>query len=175
MTKTILKTPDLNLRLFTKEDAEFVAISCSDIKIYKTTLAIPRPYTTKHALDWISMHEENFLNDKYYEFAIEIAQTGELIGCIGLSNLSAHDSGELGYWIVPKHWGKGYATQAAKEVLRFAFDEKGYNRVFASFFAINPASGKVMEKIGMKYEGTRRMHIKKDGVYHDLVLFGIIK
>ena len=63
---------------------------------------------------------------------------------------------EMGYWVGRKYWKQGIATEAAKAMLEFGFKKLGLHSVIARYFDINPASGRVMEKCGMKYEGTLR-------------------
>jgi RimJ/RimL family protein N-acetyltransferase len=60
----------------------------------------------------------------------------------------------LGYWIAKPYWGRGYATEAVRRVAKFAFDELGTNQLTASWILDNPASGRVLEKIGFKPNGT---------------------
>jgi ribosomal-protein-alanine N-acetyltransferase len=67
------------------------------------------------------------------------------------------------YWIGVPYWGKGYATEAAREAVRYAFEDLGLHRLYAAHFGSNPASGKVMRKIRMSYEGTLRGHHKMWG------------
>ncbi len=86
----------------------------------------------------------------------------------------AHHRGELGYWVGVPYWGRGIATEAAGEVLRFAFDVLGLNRVYATHVPRNPASGRVMEKLGMQREGYLRSHAFAGGHYEDLILYAII-
>ncbi|GAE34749.1 GNAT family N-acetyltransferase [Halalkalibacter akibai] len=81
----------------------------------------------------------------------------------------------MAYWVGKKYWGNGYATEAAKAVLEFAFYEKNYNKVFARCFLSNTASGRVIEKSGIKKEGILRQHVKKDNEFIDLVYYGILK
>jgi len=164
----------LILRPFELSDAQRVSELCNNYNIYKNTLTLPFPYTIESALTWIPTHEENFTNDKLYEFAITDKVTGELYGAIGLSNNQAHKNGEIAYWIGEEYWGNGYATEAVKAVIDFAFTEKSYHRVWGRFFATNPASGKVMEKAGMMKEGVQIGHVIKDGEFIDLALYGII-
>ncbi len=97
-----------------------------------------------------------------------------MYGAIGLSNNAADQNGELAYWIGEPYWGSGYGTEAAKAMIAFAFAEKGYHRVYARFFKSNPASGKIMEKCGMTYEGTLAQHVLKEGNFEDMVHYGII-
>ena len=86
-----------------------------------------------------------------------------------------HSHAELGYWIGVPYWGKGYATEAAKAVVRYGFEQIKLNRIFAHHFKPNPASGKVLRKIGMKYEGCMRQHVRKWDEFVDLELYAILR
>ncbi|UUI05623.1 GNAT family N-acetyltransferase [Oceanobacillus jeddahense] len=154
-------------------DVPEVTSLCNNYNIYKNTLYLP--YSEEDAFNWIKNHLKNFNEDKNFEFAITDKVTGKLYGAIALSNEPKFNNGELAYWIGEDYWGKGYGTEAAKAVLQFAFKEKGYHKVFARYFHTNPASGRIMEKIGMQQEGILKEHIKKNGEYLDLICFGILK
>jgi len=83
---------------------------------------------------------------------------------------------EIGYSLGSKFWGQGITTEAATAVLDFLFCEVGFNRVTASHNEGNIASGKVLKKIGMSYEGTcREAALNKDGTLEDLILYAILK
>ncbi|WP_374966774.1 GNAT family N-acetyltransferase [Lysinibacillus sp. RS5] len=172
--KLMITTERLVLRLFQTSDAETVATLCNNYNIYKSTLYLPFPYSLDDALSWIEFHYDNFIEDFSYEFAVTDKETGDLFGTIGLSNKKDFNQGELAYWIGEPYWGKGYATEAAQAIVQFAFEEKKLHKVFARYFSSNPASGKVMEKIGMKQEGILKDHVIKDGKYEDIVYYGII-
>ncbi|WP_409305034.1 GNAT family N-acetyltransferase [Peribacillus sp. SCS-155] len=171
--KTIT-TNRLVLRLFQKSDAAAVTRLCNNYNIYKHTLYLPYPYSMEDALSWIKRHLDHFKSDKLYEFAITNKETGELYGAIALSNNQNFNNGEIAYWIGEEFWGHGYATEAAQAILQFAFIEKQYHKVFARYFSSNPASGKVLEKIGMKQEGILIDHVRKENRYINLVYYGII-
>jgi [ribosomal protein S5]-alanine N-acetyltransferase len=81
----------------------------------------------------------------------------------------------MGFWIGSDWWGQGYATEAARSVLRFAFEGLGLNRVYAHHMVRNPASGRVMKKIGMKQEGVLRQRVRKWGVFEDVVILAILR
>jgi len=125
-------------------------------------------------LSWIENHLDNFNSNKSYEFAITDKETGQLYGAIALSNNQHFNNGEIAYWIGEKFWGNGYATEASKAILEFAFTEKKYHKVFARHFASNPASGRVIEKLGMVKEGILIDHVMKEERYEDLVFYGIL-
>lgn len=170
----IIETERLTLRPFRLEDAEDVTKLCDNYNIYKTTLHIPYPYTLESAKEWILSHEQNRKEDTLYQFAITDKNSGELYGSISLSNRKIHKNGEIAYWLGEEFWGRGFVTEASKAIIQFAFKEKNFHRVFAYYLKINPASGRVMEKCGMTYEGTQKDHIYKDGTFLDLYCYGIV-
>ncbi|MGG0822808.1 GNAT family N-acetyltransferase [Paenibacillus turicensis] len=171
--KTI-ETLRLLLRPFLASDAPIVSELCNNYNIYRSTLSLPYPYHESDATAWIERQEGNFSNDIMYQFAITDKETQELYGAIGISNNQGYEHGELAYWIGEKYWGKGIATEAAKAMIQFAFNDKQYHKVYATHFASNPASGKVMLKAGMVHEGTLYQHVKKENKFEDLVYYGII-
>lgn len=172
--KTIT-TKRLVLRMFQKSDAAAVTELCNNYNIYKNTLYLPYPYSIECALSWIEHHLEHFNANKSYEFAITDKETGKLYGAIGLSNNQRFHNGEIAYWIGEEFWGNGYATEAAKAILDFAFNQKQYHKVYARHFNSNPASGRVIQKIGMIKEGVLIDHVMKENRYEDLVYYGIIR
>lgn len=171
--KTIT-TNRLLLRQFQNSDAEAVALLCNNYSIYKNTLYLPYPYTIEDALKWIEPHHENYTANKSYEFAITDKDSGEVYGAIALTNNKRFNNGEMAYWIGEEFWGNGFATEAAQAILQFAFDEKQYHKVFARYFKSNPASGRVMQKLGMKQEGILIEHVIKENRYEDLICYGKI-
>jgi len=172
--KREITTERLVLRLFQPSDAEAVTALCDNYNIYKNTLYLPYPYRLNDALTWIDKHYDNFMEDRLYEFAVTDKGTGEIFGAIALSNNKAFNHGEIAYWIGEPYWGNGYATEAAKSILQFAFDDKKLHKVFARCFPSNLASASVIEKIGMRKEGTLNDHVIKDGKYVDLIYYGMI-
>jgi ribosomal-protein-alanine N-acetyltransferase len=99
-----------------------------------------------------------------------------LIGCAGLRDIDPeHVQAELGFWIGREWWGKGYASEAAAEVLRFGFEDLGLNRIYAHHMARNPAAGRVLLHIGMQREGLLRERVRKWGVYEDVVLYAMLR
>lgn len=169
-----LHTSRLILRPFVLDDAHDVARHCNHPDVAKSTLSLPYPYPLESALSWISLHEGWFRDQIRFEYAITLKDSGILVGAVGLGNNKVWKNGEIGYWVGVEHWNQGYATEAVKAVILWAFHEMGYHRVYARHFVSNPASGKVMIKSGMTYEGTQKDHILKNGVYEDVALYGII-
>jgi [ribosomal protein S5]-alanine N-acetyltransferase len=104
-----------------------------------------------------------------------IEASSTFIGGVGLRLELDHHRAEIGYWIGVPYWGNGYATEAARALLHYGFDQLKLNRIYASHFSNNPASGRIMAKLGMKPEGCLRGHLLKWGEYLDLVIYGMTK
>lgn len=170
-----LQTPRLTLRPFQLKDAAVVSRLAGDRDIASTTILIPHPYTVKDAQDWLSNHQLAFDSGQSLDLAICLRDSGELAGAIGLVFQPKHDRAEVGYWVGKPFWGRGYATEAAAAITGYAFESLRYNRVSAYHFTRNPASGRVLVKVGMRHEGTWRAHMKKWGVYEDCEVYGILR
>lgn len=168
----IFRTERLLLRPFTLDDAAEVARLCNDRAVTDGTLSLPYPYPIAAARGWIAAQAENLDLERSIELAVTDGQTGALYGCV---SLALHgQNAELGYWIGQAYWDRGYATESAARMLQWAFAEKGLHRVYARHFASNPASGRVMQKLGMACEGVMREHIFKNNAYQDVVFYGIL-
>lgn len=122
--------------------------------------------------------DENKYNDKdYYRWTIVKKEGNKILGCI---YLNIHDkkakTAGIDYWIREDEWGCGYVTEAAKRILEFAFDTLNLNRIESCGAKDNPGTWKVMEHIGLKYEGVR-----ESGAFYyyggltDLVMYGITR
>jgi [ribosomal protein S5]-alanine N-acetyltransferase len=175
LTAPQLKTERLLLRVFTAADAPRVRDLAGDREIASTTIRVPHPYQEGMAEAWIAMHPRLLAEGVSLSLAIVLDQSGELIGSIGLEINAENARAELGYWIGKEYWGQGYCTEAARAVVRFAFQELGLRRIVAHHFARNPASGRVMEKLGMRQEGHLRRHVKKWGEFEDEVVYGLLR
>lgn len=170
-----LETPRLILRPFTLDDAPEVKRLAGDRDIAAVTQNIPHPCEDGMAQKWIKTHPKTFNKGTGVTFAIVLRENNLLCGAIGLSFDKANNNAEIGYWIGKPYWGKGYCTEAAKALLQYGFETIGLHRIHSGHFSHNPASGRVMQKIGMKYEGCRRQYVLKWGNYVDLELYGILK
>lgn len=171
MQPPTLRTARLTLRPFVPEDAPAVQTLASAREIAAGTLSIPHPYPDGAAAQWIATHQADFDENRHHHFAID---DGAIAGTMGLM-LKGDRIAELGYWIGVPFWNRGYASEAAAEVVRYGFEDCGLHRIYAAYFVGNPGSGKVMQKIGMQYEGTLRQHILKWDEYLDVVFYGILR
>lgn len=170
-----LASPRLLLRPFVPGDAADVRRLAGDRAVAATTLHVPHPYEPGMAEAWIATHQPGFARGEIAIFAITDRASGVLIGSIGLTIDGTQQRAELGYWIGTPFWGRGYCTEAARAVLAYAFGPLGLGRVHACHMGSNPASGRVMEKLGMTREGRRREHIRKWDRIEDAVDYGILR
>ena len=173
--KPTLSTPRLSLRAFGQPDAPAIARLADDIQIYRNTLKIPYPYTEADARLWLSIQKEQARTGTGAVFAITRKDNGLMMGACGMELFSDHKRGELGYWLGRDFWGQGYATEAATAVVGWGFSALSLNRISAARFADNPASGRVLEKIGMQEEGMLRRHAFRDKEFRDMVMYGLLR
>lgn len=152
-----LETERLILRQFKIED--YVEMynnwACEDaVTKFLTWQTHTNQDVTKSVLvDWIPKYE----NKDFYNWAIELKEENRLIGNISVVSLREETlSAILGYCMGSKWWGKEIMPEAGKAVLKYLFEEVGFNRIAANHDKNNPKSGRVMQKIGMTYEGTLR-------------------
>ena len=167
----ILETERLILRPPELADAPAVQRLAGAREVALNTLMIPHPYPEGAAEEWLTKQRTG----DQINFAITLRETGELAGVMGLIVNREHNRAEIGYWIGVPYWGRGYATEAGRAVVGHAFEGLGLNRVHAEVFARNPASARVLQKIGMRHEGTQRAHIVKWGEAMDVEAYGMLR
>ena len=169
-------TERLVLRPLTAADAPDVARLAGRREIADTTISIPHPLSEEQARDWIAARTGRQNAGKETAFAVTLKDTGRLIGTVGLREINReHSHAELGLWIGVDWWGQGYATEAARAVIGSGFEQLKLNRVYAHHMVRNPASGRVLERIGMKPEGLLRQCVRKWGVFEDVVIRAILR
>lgn len=169
-----LETQRLILRPFQLEDEGEVYRICKEKEIAAFTSTIPHPYPRAQAEHWIKQQPDNWRQGKSIVLALVIKRTKRIIGSIGLTICETDQNAELGYVVEKESWGNGYCSEAAAELLRFGFDRLGLHRIHAHHVTANPASGRVLEKVGMREEGLLRGHVRKWGVFHDVKVWGIL-
>lgn len=123
------------------------------------------------AKDWASHYEE----ENYYQWAIVLKEIDEAIGSIAVIHIDeAADKTAIGYCIGSRWWSRGIMTEAFSAVIKFLFEEVGVNRIEAMHDIDNPASGKVMQKCGLLYEGTLRKYAVNNQGIVDTAMYGIL-
>jgi ribosomal-protein-alanine N-acetyltransferase len=153
-----LATERLVLRPFALTDAAVVEALAGDAEVARTS-NVPHPYPAGGARDWITAEHEAAAQGLRSSFAIVRRVDGQLVGCMMLGVTPEHRRAALGYWIGRPYWGQGYATEAGVRMVAYAFEERDLHRVMAHAIRYNRASTRVLEKLGMVYEGTLRQHL----------------
>ncbi len=161
MKQPCIKTDRLILRRFCEADANDVQKLAGKREVSDSTLNIPYPYIDGMAEEWISKHVENWNNRATIAYAITDKKSDELIGTVSLTKITGNVA-ELGYWIGLPFWGLGYCTEAANALVEFAFKNIGITKIIAEHLSSNPGSGRVMQKIGMKYIGNKIISDRND-------------
>lgn len=170
-----LTTGRLTLRPFVAADAFDVERLAGMREIADTTLNIPHPYPHGAAAEWIRAHEPAWKEGSSATFAIVDNASGRLAGAISLMIKPEHRRAELGYWIAIGCWNRGYATEAGHRLIDFAFGVLGLHRIEARHFVRNPASGRVMQKLGMQPEGIERDWAMKWDRFETLAVYSILE
>lgn len=157
-----LETARLILKPPAEDDAKAIAAVANDERVARMTL-VPHPYTPADALVWVERARALWEMLGFGGFAVFTKNDGRFIGATGLRPTDLPDEASTGFWFSPAVWGKGYATEALLEVLRFGFEGRGLVRIEARHLAINPASGRVMEKAGMGHPRPIDLPDREDG------------
>lgn len=169
-----LDTPRLRLRPFEPADAPVVRTLAGAREVAAGTLTVPHPYPEGAAEVWIAHVRDGWTAGSEAVFAVTRRDDGTLVGATGLALVPQHAAAELGYWVGVPHWGHGYATEAARAVCAFGFAALGLHRIQARHFARNPASGRVMRKLGMRHEGVLREAVRKWDRFEDLAVYAVL-
>ena len=128
---------------------------------------------TKHFIDIILA---KYKCGDYHDWAITLKENKKMIGTCGFTRIDEQNgTAEIGYVLNPAYWGMGIGTEAAKRVIRFAFEELNMNRVEARFLFGTEASLRVMNKIGMKFEGYIRESLLVKGKYRTVGVSSILR
>ncbi len=172
-----IETNRLLLRKFCESDLESIyenwAKDPENVR-YLTWQAHKTIEDTRSVLDfWLFAYD----NENTYNWCIVLKGTNQVIGNINVVEAwDKKETCEIGYVLSKKHWGKGLMPEAAKAVINFLIFKVGFNRVQAKYDIENPSSMRVMEKVGMKYEGTLREYCKANsGNWCDAAIYSILK
>ena len=172
-----IETKRLLLRPFLETDAQAMYdnwASSPDNLLHVTWDAHESPEVTQQSIArWV----ENYQNMDFYKWAICLKEKPDsVIGDISVVDMDeAVNACEVGYILSKDYWGQGLMTEALKAVLNNLLQDAGFNRVTARFVTANPASGRVMAKAGMSYEGTFRQAVFYKGQVKDFSVYGILK
>lgn len=172
-----IETGRLLLRRFRADDADPMFrgwTSDGEVARYLTWLPHSDISVTRKLLaEWV----EQYARKDCYRWCIVWKENAEPIGCIDVVRLTKElETAEIGYCMAKEYWGRGIMTEALSAVENYLFEGVGLNRIQACHHTRNPASGAVMRKCGMQFEGVRRQSAKTNaGEYCDIACYSILR
>ena len=143
----VLETERLLLRTPTLADVKAIARLANDRRIAMNTRRLPHPYSQDDAIDFVRRTASE-RNDTVFLIESDLVP----IGVVGVDWRQA-EAPEVGYWLGVEHWGKGFATEAARAVIDFTFEEFDIEQLIAGARVTNPASRNILEKCGFQWSG----------------------
>jgi RimJ/RimL family protein N-acetyltransferase len=186
----ILVGENVKLRPLYKTDAKRIPKLLTQEVSYYLKPIIPIPYKIKDAVRFIEQSHRSFKSRKGFIFGIDIRESDDynklststssssllFVGIISLENFDkTNRNAEVGYWIGKEYWDMGIATESLTLLINYAFNVLDMHKVYASVFAENIASIRVLEKCSLTKEGELYEHRYKNGKFHNILLYGMIK
>ena len=171
-----IETDRLLLRKFKLSDAEEMYKNWANDDNVTRYITWPTHKDIEETRRVVEGYVNDSARDNYYHWCIVLKETNEAVGSIGAFRL--YDDlklFEIGYCIGKKFWNKGITTEAMKALIKFFFEEAGVNRIEARHDVKNPASGRVMIKSGLKFEGILRQAGKTNNGINDMEVYAILK
>lgn len=174
----LLETERLILRAFQKTDVNNIFTTYCEDEVTKY-YDLESMQSESEAIEILEIFKSRFENGVGVRWAITLKKTGEYIGDCGYNPWSTTNrKAEIGYALIPKYWGNGYAIEAIKAILHYGFMELGIvklNRIIAMIDPRNTKSIQLVEKIGFQYEGTLRENVLEKGVLVDTSVYAILR
>ena len=165
----ILETDRLILRPPCRADVIAMAGWLGDYEVSKNLARVPHPYGEDDAEGFVALREVQ--DDTNFSFTIQRRADNIFLGGIGLHWEA--EGWEFGYWLGRAFWGRGYASEAVRRLVLFAFETLDADHVWAGWFHDNPASGHVLAKLGARHNGSQLRDCRARGMKvlcHDMLL-----
>ncbi len=170
-----LETERLTLRGMRVSDAEDMFAYAQYEPVTRYLTWTPHP-NVKHTKEYLTYVSQRYRTGDFFDWAIVSREDGHMIGTCGFTAFDfPSDSAEIGYVLNPVYHGRGLATEAVREVIRFGFEELKLHRIEAKFMKENTRSLKLMERVGMQFEGYAREALKIKGEYRTIGRCGILR
>ncbi len=171
-----IETERLVLRRFARDDASSLFNNwANDMAVCRYMRWAPHK-NKEESRDILDGWLEAYSRKSFYQWAITLNDSKEPIGAIALTVVNENDlCGDVGYCIGKKYWGQGIVAEALNAVLNFAFTSVGFNRIEAYHSTNNPASGRVMQKAGMTFEGMAKQKYRSIMGFEDSNMYSIIR
>lgn len=170
-----LQTPRLLLRKLTMGDAADIYAYSKDPQVARYVLWSPHA-SISESRAYLRYTLRQYRNGEPAPYGITLRQTGRVIGTIGFAFVNyEHSAAEIGYSLARDEWNHGYMSEALSAMIRYGFEHYRLYRIEAMHDVRNAASGRVMEKCGMRYEGTLRGKLYSKAEHIDVCLYSIIR
>ncbi len=163
-----LSTPRLTLRrMRTSDDVDMFDYAARP-EVTRYLLWSPHP-DLAYTREYLKYIATRYAAGTFYDWALVLKESGRMIGTCGFTAIDAqNESAEIGYVLSPRVWGQGIAVEAVRAVLAFGFERLLLQRIEARFIRGNEASLRVMQKVGMTFEGYHRQSMLIKGVWRDI-------
>lgn len=172
VTFPVLETDRLLLREVSHEDLELVYRFNADPQALRY---VPRaPYTEMiQAIEKIAGFHEGYRERRGVWWTFVLKETGDLLGYGGFFDIGAEETkAEIGYGILPEHWGQGYMSEAVAEMTRFGFEDMGLHRIIGRVAPANEPSARILARLGYEKEGVLRDDEFARGEFFDMTIWG---
>ena len=169
----LLELGDLRVRSWHKGDLDALVRHANNPRIAMNLRdQFPHPYKRRDGIDYLQ-----YVAAQVPETSFAIECSAEAVGGIGflIGTDIARRTAETGYWLSEEYWGRGLVTRVVKAMVEWGFENYELDRIFAQVFTRNPASIRVLEKVGFEREGLMRKSAIKNGVVVDQVLYAIVR
>lgn len=170
-----LTTARLVLRPLLAGDTAAIAARAGDPAVADQLDRVPAPFPLALAARWIARRGLRWREGRGVTLAITRAGERDLIGTVSLKISPAHRHAELGYWVAASAWGDGIATEAAGALVEWGFSTLRLHRIHARVLGDNPASQRVVVKLGFAVEGRRPGHYRRGREFLDVIELGIAR
>ena len=170
----VLQTERLILRDLEPQDAADVLVFRGDPYVQRYN---SRPLKDlSEALDFIQEHDAMYLRQDGILWGVTLKGPGRVIGSVGFGQWSYSNRAMLGYDLAHEYWGRGIASEAVREIIRFGFGPMRLNRIEAATIEDNHESRRLLDRLGFTLEGIRREYsLEDDGQYHGSAMYGLLK
>ena len=170
----ILYTKSLILKKMTLKDAEDLFEYASDPEVTKYVTWAPHK-SIDDSIDFLKSVLRRYENNEVSEWGIVYKENNKFIGTCGyVLWVPVHSLAEIAIALSGEYWGKGLMTEAVKEVIKYGFEKMNLNRIYAKCFVENIGSQKVLEKVGMKFEGILREQMFIKSKFSDMKIYSIL-
>ena len=170
-----LETEHLSLRGMRVSDAEDMYAYAQLESVTRYLTWTPHP-NIKHTKEYLTYVGQRYRTGDFFDWAVVCKEDGRMIGTCGFTSFDfTSDAAEIGYVLNPDYHGRGLATEAVREILKFGFEVLKLHRIEAKFLKENNRSLRLMERVGMQFEGYAREALKIKGQYRTVGRCAILR